>query len=103
MAIRARSFWFITVAGFLFAFTVYGILTRLVVYLLGVGYRPAVAAIVLSFTLGLNALGRFSLESSLTQNWRDILKFIGPGEKSIGFRSRRFPTPARESESWEIL
>jgi len=29
-----------------------------VVYLLGVGYRPAVAAIVLSFTLGLNAVGK---------------------------------------------
>jgi MFS family permease len=29
-----------------------------VVYLLGVGYRPAIAAIVLSFTLGLNAVGK---------------------------------------------
>ena len=57
-AIRTRSFWFIAVAGFLFAFTVYGILTQLVVYLLGVGYRPAVAAIVLSLTLGLNAVGK---------------------------------------------
>jgi MFS family permease len=46
------------VAGFLFAFTVYGILTPLVVYLLGVGYRPAIAAIVLSFTLDLNAVGK---------------------------------------------
>ena len=57
-AIRTRSFWFIAVAGFLFAFTVYGILTQLVVYLLGVGYPPAVAAIVLSLTLGLNAVGK---------------------------------------------
>jgi len=57
-AIRTRSFWFIAVAGFLFAFTVYGILTQLVVYLLGVGYRPTIAAIVLSLTLGLNAVGK---------------------------------------------
>ena len=57
-AIRTRSFWFIAVAGFLFHFTIYGILTQLVVYLLGVGYRPAVAAIVLSLTLGLNAMGK---------------------------------------------
>ena len=57
-AIRTRSFWLIAVAGFLFAFTVYGILTQLVVYLLGVGYRPAIAATVLSFTLGLNAVGK---------------------------------------------
>ena len=57
-AIRTRSFWFIAVAGFLFDFTVYGILTQLVVYLLGVGYRPAVTAIVLSLTLGLNAVGK---------------------------------------------
>jgi predicted MFS family arabinose efflux permease len=57
-AIRTRSFWFIAVAGFLFHFTIYGILTQLVVYLLGVGYRPTVAAIVLSLTLGLNAMGK---------------------------------------------
>jgi MFS family permease len=57
-AIRVRSFWFVAIAGFLFAFTVYGILTQLVVYLLGVGYRPALAAIVLSLTLGLNGAGK---------------------------------------------
>jgi len=57
-AIGTRSFWFIAVGGFLFAFTVYGILTQLVVYLLGVGCRPATTAIVLSLTLGLNAVGK---------------------------------------------
>ena len=57
-ALKVRSFWLIAVADFLFAFTVYGILTQLVVYLLGVGYRPAIAAIVLSLTLGLNAVGK---------------------------------------------
>jgi MFS family permease len=56
--VGTRSFWLIAGAGFLFAFIVYGILTHLVVYLLGVGYRPAVAAIVLSLTLGLNAVGK---------------------------------------------
>jgi MFS family permease len=57
-AVGTRSFWLIAIAGFLFAFTVYGILTQLVVYLLGVGYRPAIAALVLSLTLGLNAVGK---------------------------------------------
>jgi MFS family permease len=57
-AARTRSFWLVALAGFLFAFTVYGILTQLVVYLLGVGYRPATAAIVLSLTLGLNGMGK---------------------------------------------
>jgi MFS family permease len=57
-AIRVRSFWLIAVAAFVFAFTVYGILTQLVVYLLGVGYRPTVAAIALSLTLGLNGMGK---------------------------------------------
>jgi MFS family permease len=57
-AIGTRSFWYIAAAGFLFAFIVYGILTQLVVYLLGVGYRPTSAALVLSLTLGLNAVGK---------------------------------------------
>jgi MFS family permease len=57
-AVRTRSFWLVALAGFLFAFTVYGILTQLVVYLLGVGYRPATAAIVLSLTLGFNGVGK---------------------------------------------
>jgi MFS family permease len=57
-AVRTRSFWLVALAGFLFAFTVYGILTQLVVYLLGVGYRPATAAIVLSLILGLNGVGK---------------------------------------------
>src|SRR5713101_6734611 len=57
-AVRTRSFWLVALAGFLFAFTVYGILTQLIVYLLGVGYRPATAAIVLSVILGLNGVGK---------------------------------------------
>jgi cyanate permease len=57
-AVRTRSFWLIAIAAFLFAFTVYGILTQLVVYLVGIGYRPAVAAIVLSLMLGLTAIGK---------------------------------------------
>jgi len=57
-AVRTRSFWLVALAGFLFAFTVYGILTQLIVYLLGVGYPPATAAIVLSVILGLNGVGK---------------------------------------------
>jgi MFS family permease len=43
-AVRPRSFWLIGVAAFMFSFTVYGILTQLVVYLTGAGYRPVAAA-----------------------------------------------------------
>jgi MFS family permease len=57
-AIRIRSFWLIAAATFLFAFTVYGILTQLVVYLIGIGYQPSTAAIVLGLMLGLNAAGK---------------------------------------------
>jgi MFS family permease len=57
-AIRARSFWLIAAATFLFAFTVYGILTQLVVYLIGIGYQPATAAIALGLMLGFNAAGK---------------------------------------------
>jgi MFS family permease len=57
-AIKIRSFWLIAAATFLFAFTVYGILTQLVVYLIGIGYQPSTAAIVLGLMLGLNAAGK---------------------------------------------
>ena len=57
-AIRIRSFWLIAAATFLFAFTVFGILTQLVVYLIGIGYQPSTAAIVLALMLGLNAAGK---------------------------------------------
>ena len=57
-AIRIRSFWLIAAATFLFAFTVYGILTQLVVYLIGIGYQPSRAAIVLGLMLGFNAAGK---------------------------------------------
>jgi MFS family permease len=57
-AIRIRSFWLIAAATFLFAFTVYGILTQLVVYLIGIGYQPSTAAIVLALMLGFNAAGK---------------------------------------------
>jgi MFS family permease len=70
-AIWTRSFWLIAVAGFLFAFIAYGILTQLVIYLLGVGYRPGAAAIVLSLTLGLNIAGKI---------------FFGMAADSIGAR-----------------
>ena len=57
-AIRKRSFWLIGAATFLFAFTVYGILTQLVVYLIGIGYQPSTAAVVLGLMLGFNAAGK---------------------------------------------
>ena len=57
-AVEMRSFWLIAAATFLFAFTVYGILTQLVVYLIGIGYQPSTAAIVLGLMLGFNAAGK---------------------------------------------
>lgn len=57
-AVGMRSFWLVAAATFLFAFTVYGILTQLVVYLIGIGYQPSTAAIVLGLMLGLNAAGK---------------------------------------------
>jgi MFS family permease len=48
----------IAVATFLFAFTVYGILTQLVIYLIGLGYGAGAAAIVLGLILGFNAAGK---------------------------------------------
>jgi MFS family permease len=77
-AIWKRSFWLIAVAGFLFAFIVYGILTQLVIYLLGVGYRPGAAAIVLSLTLGLNFAGKifFGMAAdSIGARWSLTLSF----------------------------
>ena len=57
-AVEMRSFWLVAAATFLFAFTVYGILTQLVVYLIGIGYQPSTAAIVLGLMLGFNAAGK---------------------------------------------
>lgn len=57
-AVGTRSFWLVAAATFLFAFTVYGILTQLVVYLIGIGYQPSTAAIVLGLMLGFNAAGK---------------------------------------------
>jgi MFS family permease len=57
-AIGTSSFWLIAVATFLFAFTVYGILTQLVIYLIGVGYGAGAAALVLGLILGFNAAGK---------------------------------------------
>jgi MFS family permease len=57
-AVGMQSFWLVAAATFLFAFTVYGILTQLVVYLVGIGYEPSTAAIVLGLMLGFNAAGK---------------------------------------------
>ena len=57
-ALGMRSFWLVAATTFLFAFTVYGILTQLVVYLIGIGYQPSTAAIVLGLMLGFNSPGK---------------------------------------------
>lgn len=53
-----RSFWMIAAVQFAFAFGVTGGSVRLVPYLIGAGYAPEHAALVLSLTFGLAAAGK---------------------------------------------
>ena len=57
-ALRARSFWMIAAAQFCFAFAVTGGGLHTVPYLIVIGYTPSRAALVLSLTMGLAAVGK---------------------------------------------
>jgi len=57
-AVRGRSFWMIASVQFAFAFAVTGGSLHMVPYLIGIGYAPTQAALVLSLTFGLAALGK---------------------------------------------
>ena len=57
-AVRGRSFWMIAAVQFAFAFAVTGGSLHMVPYLIGIGYAPTQAALVLSLTFGLAALGK---------------------------------------------
>ncbi len=47
-ALRTRSFWLISIAYFIYAFVAGSMVVHLIVHLIGVGYRPAVAALTMS-------------------------------------------------------
>ena len=57
-ALRGRSFWMIAVVQFAFAFAIAGGSLHMVPYLIGIGYAPTKAALVLSLTFGFAALGK---------------------------------------------
>jgi len=57
-ALRNRSFWIIAVAQFCFAFAVTGAGLHTIPYLILIGYAPSSAALVLSLTMGLAAVGK---------------------------------------------
>lgn len=57
-ALHSRSFWMIASVQFAFAFAVTGGSVHMVPYLIGIGYAPANAALVLSLTFGLAAAGK---------------------------------------------
>ncbi|MGA7873715.1 MAG: MFS transporter [Candidatus Binatus sp.] len=57
-ALRGRSFWMIAAVQFAFAFAITGGSLHMVPYLIGIGYAPTHAALVLSLTFGLAALGK---------------------------------------------
>ncbi len=57
-ALRTRSFWYIVLANFCFAFTATGSLIHLVAYLEGLGYRASAAALTISVIFAFAALGK---------------------------------------------
>jgi MFS family permease len=60
-ALGSRSFWLIAFAQFSFWFVVAGSVLHAVPYLVGLGYAPTQAALVLTFIYGLGTTGKFLL------------------------------------------
>jgi MFS family permease len=57
-SLRTRSFWFLMLMGALWAFSAVGIVTQIMIYLIGIGYSHQIAALALSITFGLTAVGK---------------------------------------------
>lgn len=55
---HTRSFWFLGVLTVFWGFTVFAIVTELMVYLIDIGYPRATAAVALSLTFGFTAVGK---------------------------------------------
>jgi MFS family permease len=75
-ALRTRSFWMLALAQLFFAFAVSGMGLHLVPYLIGLGYAPARAALVLSVALGLGATGKLVMGSFADRISARIALFI---------------------------
>lgn len=59
-AMRARSFWLISLAQFCFALAASGAALHLIAYLIGIGYPAVTAALVMSLVFGATSVGKFS-------------------------------------------
>jgi MFS family permease len=75
-ALRTRSFWMLALAQLFFAFAVSGMGLHLVPYLIGLGYAPGRAALVLSIALGLGATGKLVMGSFADRISARIALFI---------------------------
>ena len=60
-AIRTRSFWLISAAQFLYACSIAGAGLHLIAYLIGIGYKAAFAAGVLSAIFFLTSIGKLAM------------------------------------------
>jgi len=60
-ALRTRSFWIIGLVQFCFIFASTGGTLHLIPYLIVIGYDPSRAALILSLTMGLAAIGKITL------------------------------------------
>ncbi|MFZ0887805.1 MAG: MFS transporter [Candidatus Binataceae bacterium] len=57
-ALRSRSFWMVAAAQFLYAATASGIVAHLISYLVGIGYKPALAAAIMGTTFLFTSAGK---------------------------------------------
>jgi MFS family permease len=60
-ALRTRSFWVIALVQFCFMFAITGGALHLIPYLIVIGYEPGRAALILSLSMGLAAVGKIAL------------------------------------------
>src|SRR5262249_13883848 len=57
-ALRARSFWMLSLANFCFAFSGAGGVVHFITYLIGIGYRPSAAALAMSMIFASALVGK---------------------------------------------
>jgi MFS family permease len=60
-ALRARSFWMLSIANLCFGFAAAGAVVHMVTYLEGVGYKASSAALAMSVFFGCAALGKIAM------------------------------------------
>lgn len=60
-ALRTVSFWMIAITQFCYALYVSAIALHLIPFLIGIGYAPKLAALVLSIAFGINSLLKFGI------------------------------------------